>query len=66
MDNIFNQWHYTVASTYLTLNAGCNIRKPRTKKYIKKWTEDTGISKSRLLVMARKRLAQVRRDSTNV
>ena len=61
MTNIFNQWHYTVASKYLTLHAGCNVRKPKTIKAIKKWTKDTGLSKTNLTLMARKRLAQARK-----
>ena len=62
MENIFNQWHYNVAKQYLGLHAGNVIRKPKTIKAIKKWTKDTGLSKTNLLRMARKRLAQVRRD----
>ena len=59
MDNIFNQWHSKIARRYISLHAG------RTNaEAIKTWTQDTGLSKTTLIQMARKRLAQVRKDST--
>tara|TARA_Y100001963_G_C6493212_1_gene314404 strand:+ start:223 stop:399 length:177 start_codon:yes stop_codon:yes gene_type:complete len=57
MENIFNKWHSKIARQYIQLHAG------RTDaKAIKQWTKDTGLSKTNLLRLARKRLAQLRRN----